>query len=63
MFEYRKYFSVAVLHGIMYAIGGHNGLDFVKSVEAFNPSIGVWSLVADMHFCRIQPRNYNNYFF
>jgi kelch-like protein 2/3 len=52
--------SVEVLDGIMYAVGGYNGLNYVKSVEAYSPSTGVWSSIADMHLCRENPGSYNN---
>jgi kelch-like protein 2/3 len=57
----RRYnIGVGVLDGIMYAIGGYNGLIPLKSVEAYNPSTGVWSSIADMNLCRENPGDYNN---
>jgi len=55
--------SVEVVDGVMYAIGGNTGSGHLKSVEAYIPSTGIWSSVADMHFCRFKPGDYNNYFF
>jgi hypothetical protein len=49
--------SVGVLDGVMYAIGGNNGSISLKSVEAYKPSAG-WYSIADMHFCRENPGDY-----
>jgi len=49
--------SVGVLDGVMYAIGGNNGSISLKSVEAYKPSAG-WYSIADMHLCRENPGDY-----
>ena len=62
MSECRQGVGVGVLDGLMYAIGGYNG-KYLKSVEVYRPSDGVWSSIADMHLSRYCPGNYNNYIF
>jgi len=53
MSERRRNVGVGVLGGIIYAIGGINGVPkCLKSVEAYTTSTGVWTTVADMHFPR-----------
>jgi len=49
MFEYRKDAGVAVLDGVMYAVGGSFENDDLNSVEVYRPSTNVWTLVAPMH--------------
>lgn len=44
--------GIGVLDGVMYAVGGDDGLEVHKSVEAYRPSTGVWTLIADMHMGR-----------
>jgi len=55
--------SIGVLDGVMYVVGGNNGSGHLKSVEAYRPSTGVWSSIADMHLWRFNPGDYNTYFF
>lgn len=52
--------GVGILDGVMYAVGGHDGPEVRNSVEAYRPSAGVWTSIADMHMCR---RNAGNYYF
>jgi len=53
MSTYRISCGVGVLDGVLYAIGGKiNKSVYLKSVEAYTPSSGVWTTIADMHFCR-----------
>jgi len=52
MSEYRLGCGVLVLDGVLYAIGGKNKSGCLKSVEAYTRSSGVWTSIADMHFCR-----------
>jgi len=52
MSECRLGCGVEVLDGVLYAIGGENNSNCLKSVEAYTPSFGVWTTIADMHFCR-----------
>ncbi|XP_008189703.2 kelch-like protein 2 [Acyrthosiphon pisum] len=51
----RRGVGVGVLDGLMYAIGGYDGDEDLKSVEVYRPSDGVWSSVADMEICRYRP--------
>jgi len=44
--------GVAVLNGVIYAVGGENEYGCLKSVEAYKPSSGVWTSISDMHFAR-----------
>lgn len=48
----RSAVGVGVLDGVVYAVGGYDGLEVHCSVEAYKPSIGVWTSIADMHLCR-----------
>lgn len=48
----RNSVSIAVMDGVLYAIGGIDGSENLKSVEVYRPSDGVWSFIADMHLCR-----------
>jgi len=50
--------GVGVLDGVLYAVGGHDGLKLLRSVEAYKPSTGVWTTIADMHLCRHNAGNY-----
>jgi len=45
--------SVAVLDGVMYAIGGTTGSLIHKSCEAYRPSARVWTSIADMNLGRV----------
>jgi len=51
--------SVGVLDGVLYVVGGFNGLECQKSVEAYRPSSGVWTTVDDMHFPRQNAGNFS----
>ena len=53
--------GVGVLDGLMFAIGGYNGHEWLKIVKVYRPNDGVWSAVADMEICRFRPGN--NYIF
>jgi len=48
----RKGAGVGVLDGVLYAVGGHDGLKCLSSVETYRPNIGVWTSIADMHMPR-----------
>jgi len=54
--------SIGVLEGIIYAIGGYNELGYCKSVEAYKPSDGFWTRMADLHMERIRPGKLLNIF-
>ncbi|XP_029343427.1 kelch-like protein 3 isoform X1 [Acyrthosiphon pisum] len=47
--------GIGVLDGVMYVIGGYNGSKTCKSVEAYRPSVGVWTPIADLHLARRRP--------
>lgn len=48
----RSAVAVGVLGGTVYAVGGYDGLEVHRSVEAYSPSTGYWTNIADMHLCR-----------
>ena len=48
MREARDEFSLAACGGCLYAIGGHNGIQDLRSVERFNPRENSWSFVSPM---------------
>jgi len=52
MCERREGVGVGVLDDVLYAVGGNDGEDVHRSVEAYRPSTGVWSTIPDMHLCR-----------
>jgi len=55
----RSFVGVGVLDGVIYAIGGNDGTGTsLKSVEAYKPSDGVWTSIADMHECRASAGEY-----
>ena len=41
-------FGVAVLHGFIYVVGGHNGGQYLNSVERYDPHQDCWKTVASM---------------
>lgn len=45
MQERRSSFSVVVLDGKIYAIGGHCELDYIESVERYCPAENSWRYV------------------
>lgn len=49
MYERRCYVSVAVLDGLIYAIGGFDGLERLNSAECYNPDTNQWTLTAQMN--------------
>jgi len=59
----RRGVGVGVLDGVLYVVGGHDGLEVWSSVEAYRPSTGIWTNIANMHLCRKNAGNYsfNNY--
>jgi len=52
MRERRCAMGVGVIDDVLYAVGGHNGLISLKSVEAYRPSTGVWTTIPEMHYPR-----------
>lgn len=55
--------SIGVLDGTIYAIGGFNESEYCKTVEAFRPSDGFWTRVADLHMERINAGKSDEDFF
>lgn len=49
MYERRCYVSVAVLDGLIYAIGGFDGHERLKSAECYDPDTNQWTLTAQMN--------------
>lgn len=41
-------FGVAVLHGFIYVVGGHNGEQYLSSVERYDTHQDSWKTVASM---------------
>ena len=37
-----------ILSGYLYAVGGHDGVIYLKTVERYNPVINEWTYVASM---------------
>jgi len=62
MSKRRSHVGIGVLDGVMYAFGGTHGSGYFKSVEAYRPSVGVWTPVADMFYDN-HSSNYNIYIF
>lgn len=44
--------GVAVINRLLYAVGGFDGENRLKSVECYNPDRDSWALVADLHECK-----------
>ncbi|XP_077285162.1 kelch-like ECH-associated protein 1B [Arctopsyche grandis] len=49
----RNRVGVAVMDGLLYAVGGSAGTDYHKSVEYFDPEEDCWTNVAPMHYARL----------
>ncbi len=49
MYERRCYVSVAVLDGLIYAIGGFSGYGRLKTVERYDTNTNQWTLMAPMN--------------
>jgi len=52
MSQCRSFANVAVFVGKLYAICGRFMFDTLKSAETYDPSIEVWTSIADMHLCQ-----------
>jgi len=50
--------GVGVLDGVLYVVGGFDGLEAQKCVEAYRPSSGAWTTIADMNFPRQNAGNF-----
>lgn len=44
--------GVAAMGGRIYAVGGHDGVRYLNSVEAYDPLSNQWSPVATISTCR-----------
>ncbi|CAM4706240.1 unnamed protein product [Leuciscus chuanchicus] len=49
MYERRCYISVAVLDGLINAIGGFDGREWLKTVERYDPNTNQWTMMAPMN--------------
>jgi len=49
MYERRCYVSVAVLDGLIYAIGGFDGHQRLKTVERYDPNTNQWTMMRPMN--------------
>ncbi|CAM4693668.1 unnamed protein product [Leuciscus chuanchicus] len=49
MDERRGFISVAVLDGLIYAIGGFDGHQWLKTVECYDPNTNQWTMMAPMN--------------
>ena len=53
-FEYNNFIFIiksvvtCILSGYLYAVGGHDGIIYLKTVERYNPVINEWTYVASM---------------
>lgn len=45
----RSRVGVAVVNGLLYAIGGYDGQSRLSTVEVYNPETDTWSKVASMN--------------
>ncbi len=45
----RCYVSLACIDGIIYALGGFDGMNRLNTAEKYNPTTNQWSLIADMN--------------
>ena len=51
----RSELAAGVVNGIIYAMGGQNGINNFATVEAYNPGTNTWSVVASMSSTREAP--------
>lgn len=42
------FFSCLIVSGYLYAVGGHDGIIYLKTVERYNPVTNEWTFVASM---------------
>lgn len=45
----RSRVGVAVVNGLLYAIGGYDGQSRLRTVEVYNPDTDTWTKVASMN--------------
>lgn len=48
MYERRCYVNVAVLDGLIYATGGCDGHQHLKTAERYDPNTNQWTMLAPM---------------
>lgn len=48
----RRYVAAAALGGLLYAIGGYDGISVLDSVEAYDPKLDQWKRVESMSNAR-----------
>lgn len=53
----RAYHGCVCLDGLLYIIGGFDGMEYFNSVRRFNPKTKTWTEVAPMYYRR---QAYNN---
>ena len=44
----RRYVAAATLGGLLYAVGGYDGISVLDSVEVYNPKLDQWRRVESM---------------
>ena len=49
----RNRVGVAVMDGLLYAVGGSAGVEYHNSVECFDPDMDEWTNVKSMHVKRL----------
>lgn len=49
----RNRLGVAVMDGLLYAVGGSAGAEYHNSVECYDPDQDIWSNVKPMHVKRL----------
>ena len=52
MTQCRSGHGVAVLGDLMYAVGGHDGVQYLNTVEGFDTQLGEWISQGPMGTCR-----------
>ena len=48
----RRYVAAAALGGLLYAVGGYDGVSVLDSVEVYNPELDQWKRVESMSNAR-----------
>lgn len=48
----RRYVAAAALGGLLYAVGGYDGISVLDSVEAYDPKLDQWKRVESMSNAR-----------
>lgn len=52
MHSQRCYVSVVELDGLIYALGGYDGKNRLKSAERYDPATNQWTLITSMNYLR-----------